>query len=103
MPGTVGFVSKWYLAAGAFEDGMWLLSFLVMGSSFLAVIYVGRVIEVAWFREPSAAVAEISEAPLSLLIPTWVLTAACVVFGIDAAFTAGVAERAAAALLAGAL
>lgn len=103
VPGTVGFVSKWYLAAGAFEAGSWLLAFLVMASSFLAVIYVGRVVEVAWFREPSPAAAAVTEAPLSLLVPTWVLIAACVIFGIDASFTAGVAEVAASALLAGLL
>ncbi|ESR22757.1 monovalent cation/H+ antiporter subunit D family protein [Lutibaculum baratangense] len=103
VPGTVGFVSKWYLAAGAFESGAWLLSFLIMASSFLAVVYVGRVVEIAWFREPTQAVASVEEAPLSLIIPTWVLVAASVVFGLDAAFTAGVAERAAEALLAGIL
>ena len=74
-----------------------------MGSSFLAVIYIGRVVEIAWFREPSPQMMEVEEAPLSMLVPTWVLVAFCVVFGLDASFTAGVARRAAETLLAGIL
>jgi multicomponent Na+:H+ antiporter subunit D len=101
IPGTVGFVSKWYLALAAFENGWWWLAFLIVISSFLAVIYIGRVVEMAWFRAPSAAVAEATEPPLSMLIPTWILAGACIVFGLDAEMTAGLAQRAADVLFAG--
>lgn len=101
VPGTVGFVSKWYLALGAIEQGWWWLAFLIVGSSLLAVVYVGRVVEVAWFREPSAKAAAVGEAPVAMVACTWVLIGACVVFGLDAELTAGVAGRAAEALLAG--
>ena len=53
VPGTVGFVSKWYLALGAFEAGLWWLAFLIVISSALAVVYLGRIVEVAWFRPPA--------------------------------------------------
>ena len=33
IPGTVGFVSKWYLVVAAFERGWWWLSFLIVASS----------------------------------------------------------------------
>ena len=46
VPGTVGFVSKWYLALASFESGQGWLAFAIMGSSLLAVVYVGRVVEV---------------------------------------------------------
>ncbi|TCT04151.1 multisubunit sodium/proton antiporter MrpD subunit [Tepidamorphus gemmatus] len=101
VPGTVGFVSKWYLALGAIEQGWWWLAFLIVASSLLAVVYIGKVVEVAWFREPSAKAARIGEAPVTMIVCTWVLAAACIVFGIDAELTAGVAGRAAEALLAG--
>ncbi|HRD76031.1 MAG TPA: monovalent cation/H+ antiporter subunit D family protein, partial [Hyphomicrobiaceae bacterium] len=39
VPGTAGFVSKWYLAVGAFERGWWPLVFLLLASSLLAVVY----------------------------------------------------------------
>ena len=51
-PGTSGFVSKWYLALGALDKGWWVLVFLIVGSSLIALVYVGRVLEVAWLREP---------------------------------------------------
>ena len=53
-PGTAGFISKWYLAVGAFQKGWWPLVFLILASSMLAMVYIGRVVEVAWFREPLA-------------------------------------------------
>lgn len=101
VPGTVGFISKWYLALGAFEKGWWWLAFLIVASSLLAVVYIGRVVEAAYFREPSGATAGASEAPASMLVPLFLLAAACVAFGIDADLTAGVAGRAAEVLFAG--
>lgn len=101
VPGTVGFISKWYLAMAAIENGWWWLAFLIMGSSFLAVIYIGRVIEMAWFRKPTGAAADATDPPLSMLVPTWILAGACIAFGIDSEMTAGIAAQAADVLFAG--
>jgi multicomponent Na+:H+ antiporter subunit D len=101
VPGTVGFVSKWYLVVAGFEQGWWWLSFLVVASSLLTVIYVGRVIEAVFFRAPSEAAAKAVEAPLVMLIPIWLLAGATVFFGIDAGLTAGIAGKAAALLIGG--
>ena len=68
-------------------------------ASVLAVIYVWRVVERAYFREPSEAAVEAGEAPLSLLIPTWILISANLYFGIDTSLTIGVATQAATSLL----
>lgn len=103
VPGTVGFVSKWYLALAAIENGWWWLAFLIVASSFLAIVYIGRVVEMAWFRAPPEDKSGAGEAPLSMLVPTWILAAACVVFGLDADLTAGLAARAAEVLYAGLL
>jgi multicomponent Na+:H+ antiporter subunit D len=100
-PGTSGFISKWYLAVGALDKGWWILVFLIMGSSLIALVYVGRVLEIAWLREPSPAIAHASDPPLSMLLPLLALAGATIYFGIDTEWTAGVAGTAAKALLGG--
>ena len=101
IPGTAGFVSKWFLIMGAVEQGLWWLVAVIVFSSLLAVIYVGRIIEIAWFREPVAAAAAPRKPPLEMLAVTWVLAAATIWFGLDTRITAGVAAEAAELLLAG--
>jgi multicomponent Na+:H+ antiporter subunit D len=98
VPGTVGFVSKWYLVLGALERGDWWLAGLIVASSVLALVYMGRIVEAAYFR-PALATGPGGEMPLSMLIPAWVLVAACVYFGFDTALTADVAAQAARGLL----
>jgi multicomponent Na+:H+ antiporter subunit D len=101
VPGTVGFVSKWYLVLAALEVGAWWVAMLIVLSSLLAVIYVWRFVEAAYFREPSPAVARMGEAPLSMLVPAWLMVAACVYFGLDTSLTLGGAAQAAAQLMRG--
>ncbi len=50
VPLTVGFVSKWYLVLGALEAGLWPVAVLILLSSLLALVYVWRVVEVAYFQ-----------------------------------------------------
>jgi multicomponent Na+:H+ antiporter subunit D len=99
VPLTVGFVSKWYLVTGAFESGLWPVAVLILLSSLLAVIYIWRVVEVAYFRQPPEDAPEIREAPLSLLVPIWVLAGATVFFGVFTSLSVGVASAAARMLL----
>ncbi len=100
VPLTVGFVSKWYLILAALERGWWPVAVLVLLASLLALVYVWRVVEVAYFREfPGEE--ETREAPWTLLGPTWALVALNLYFGIDAARTADIARRAAEVLMAG--
>ncbi|THE62759.1 monovalent cation/H+ antiporter subunit D family protein [Salinadaptatus halalkaliphilus] len=40
LPPTVGFVGKWYIALGAFQEGLWLVSALVLGSTLLSAGYI---------------------------------------------------------------
>jgi len=98
VPATVGFVTKWYLIRAALERGEWPLAALVLASSLLAVIYVWRVVEVAYFREPPAG-RELREAPLSMLLPTWALIGASLLFGLWTTLPVGAAQRAARSLL----
>lgn len=101
VPVTVGFISKWYLIQAALERNWWPVAVLVLMSSLLALVYVWRVVEVAYFKEPSEKASVASEAPLSMLIPTWVLIGATLFFGLSTSASAGVARQAARLLLGG--
>jgi multicomponent Na+:H+ antiporter subunit D len=91
IPGTAGFVSKWYLILGAFDKDWWWLAALVVVTSLISIVYIGRVIEAAWFREPGGAVAIAKEAPPEMLVPIWIMAIATIYFGIDTELTAGFA------------
>lgn len=94
VPLTVGFVSKWYLVLGAMERGWWPVVVLILLGSLLALVYVWKIIEVAYFKPVSAENEHVREAPISLLIPALILVAANLYFGIDTRFTVGVAQLA---------
>ncbi len=98
VPGTAGFIGKWYLVLAAIERGWWWLVFAIMLSSLLAVIYLGRVLESVWLR-PAPTGTRARDMPLSMLVPAWILVIGCVWFGLDTDLTAGIARRAATELL----
>lgn len=98
VPLTVGFVSKWYLVEAVIAQGWWPLAFVIAGSSLIALGYVWRVVETAYLREAPEGVVR-KEAPLSMLIPTWVFAGASIYFGIDSGLTSTAASRAANALI----
>lgn len=99
VPGTAGFVSKWYLVTAALEKGWIWLAVLILLSSLLAVGYVFRVLEVAWFREPPAGDERVLEPPVNMWLPAWILIGATIVFGLWTEMTGGVAEKAATLLM----
>jgi multicomponent Na+:H+ antiporter subunit D len=102
VPATAGFISKWYLVSAVLERDDYLLAALILVSSLLAVVYVWRVVEVAYFRQPAnGSDTRIREAPVTLLLPTWTLAGATVYFGLFTGLPAGAAARAAAELLGG--
>jgi multicomponent Na+:H+ antiporter subunit D len=95
MPLTVGFVSKWYLVTAALEQQQWLIAILVLLGSLLAMVYMGRIVEAAYMRDPIDANDKVKEAPMLMLIPMWLLVIANIYFGIDNSLTVGAAEAAA--------
>lgn len=102
VPMTAGFISKWLLLTSSFEAGYWQVAALMLLSSLLAVVYVWKVVEVLFFADPSEAAAKATEAPLSMLIPMYVVIAATIVFGVWTQFSAGLAMDAAEFLFNGA-
>jgi len=98
VPLTAGFISKWYLILAALQaDLAWLIP-LILITSLMAIYYIWRVVEAAWFLEPPDHSEPVSEAPAALLIPLWVMVALNFYFGIDTRLTVGAAEAAARAL-----
>ena len=98
VPATAGFISKWYRVSAALEAGWWPVAVLVLMSSLLAVIYVWRVVEVAYFQEPPEG-SEVKEAPLAMLVPTCLLISATIFFGLWGSLSSGMARAAAEMLL----
>jgi len=100
VPMTAGFISKWYLVKAALENGWWDVIILILLGSLLAVVYIWRVVETAFFNPSHEHEEEESgEAPLSLLIPMWSLVIANIYFGIDTSLPLGLAQQATAILM----
>jgi len=100
VPGTAGFITKWYLIVGAIDRGLWWLVAVILISSLIAVAYVWRVVEAAYLR-PAPDGAACGEAPPGMLAAGLAMALLCVYFGFDTSFSAGGASDAAAMLLRG--
>ena len=99
VPFTTGFISKWYLVSASLEQNYWWLAGLILLGSLVTAAYVWKLVELAYFRtDPKEEIVR-QEAPLSLLIPTWILVVANIYFGINAQFTGSSATHAANAIL----
>ncbi|MGW0735149.1 proton-conducting transporter transmembrane domain-containing protein [Streptomyces sp. NPDC002851] len=120
VPPSAGFVSKWALVAAMVERGQWLVLAAMLASSLIAVVYVGRIVEVAWFREPreprepraprepqeartgagaEAGAGAAGRPPASMVAAIWFLVLLSLYFGIDPTLPAHLADAAAEALL----
>lgn len=99
VPGTAGFVTKWHLLLAALQDGHWWIIAVIASSSLLAAAYVWRFVEMAYLRTPPTSAVRREEAPLQMLVPAWVLVAACIYFGFETSFSLGGARDAATLLL----
>jgi len=100
-PLTAGFISKWFLVQAALEQSLWWLVVLIVASSMLAVVYVWRLVEALYFKEPAAGSENVREAPLSVLLPTLLLAAANIYFGLDTRLTVELTGNAAVLLMRG--
>jgi multicomponent Na+:H+ antiporter subunit D len=94
IPGTAGFISKWYFVLAALEQQYWLIAVVILLGSLFSVAYIWRIVEVMFFRPATDAGPPVNEAPLSLLIPMWTLVLANIYFGINTELTINVAETA---------
>ena len=65
----------------------------------MAVVYIGKVVDVMYFKPAPESTAPVKEAPKSMLIPCWIFALLTLYFGIDTRLTAGLAGRVAGNLL----
>jgi multicomponent Na+:H+ antiporter subunit D len=101
VPGTAGFISKWYLVTAALEAGP--LGFLLIGviviGSLMAVVYIWRVVEATWFEPAANADAEVHEAPVTMLAIIWLAALTNIYFGLFTELPRALATEAAKTLI----
>ncbi|MEW8508116.1 MAG: monovalent cation/H+ antiporter subunit D family protein [Candidatus Thiodiazotropha sp.] len=93
VPGTTGFISKWYLVTALLEASLWPLALLVLAASVLALVYIGRVIEVAYYR-PLAPERQHKQVPLTMHAGLWVLALSNLYFGFNTELSVGLSSLA---------
>ena len=98
VPLTAGFLSKYYLAVGAYEAGYWFVLPVLLASSLFTAVYVWRIVSLVWFAPADEEARIGDDVPWTMRIPGLTLAAACLVFGMTST-GADLARQAAKALL----
>ncbi len=101
VPGTAGFISKWYLITAVLGEGtlgIALVAVIIL-SSLMAVVYIWRVIESAYFQTPNEGASRVSEAPIEMLIVTWIAVIANIYFGLNTELQVSLSSSAAELLM----
>lgn len=104
VPATAGFVSKLNLVQAAMDREWYWAATVIVVTSVLAIVYIGRMLLAAYFQSPpeidGVAVAK-NEAPLMMLIPMWFLVLLSIAIGINADLVSELAKGAADVLMGG--
>ena len=98
VPPTCGFFSKWYLILGAIRAEHWVFMGALLFSSLVNAVLFFRIIEIAFFEPFTDHHAHghdhqpepIDEAPLSMVVPLWIVAAALVIVGM---YTSGIVTK----------
>ncbi|MBW2649823.1 MAG: hypothetical protein JRC66_02160 [Deltaproteobacteria bacterium] len=85
VPPTCGFFSKWYLIQGSVMAGNWTFVVALLFSSLVNIVLFFRIIETGYYDFDPAGSEHtheenivVNEAPLSMLIPTFVVAVAII-------------------------
>ena len=84
VPFTAGFVSKVNLATAAADKGWWWAVAVIVITSVLAIIYMGRILLSAYFGDApqiDGQAAKRNEAPMMMLVPMWILAIMSIAVG----------------------
>ncbi len=81
IPGTSGFISKWFLALGALDLGRPFYVAIILLSSLLNGIYYFPIVVNAFFGSKIEPHPEHKDVPASMLIPILLLAAGVIFFG----------------------
>jgi multicomponent Na+:H+ antiporter subunit D len=88
VPPTCGFFSKWYLISGAIQAGHYGFMVALIFSSLVNVILFFRVFEIGYYEPLSDhhghdhPAEPMAEAPLTMLVPLYVVAASLIVVGL---------------------
>ncbi len=99
LPLTAGFISKVYLILATLDAGYFLITAMVVISSALSLVYIGKIIE-AMFLRPAPDGFTASENPW-IYLPLWAVALANIYFGVHAAPIVDMAMAAADAFMGG--
>ncbi len=81
VPPTGGFVSKWFILAGAFQADNYVAIFTIITSTVLNAAYFLPIVFIVWFgRETEGALPEHGEAPLPMVIALTTTAALTILF-----------------------
>ena len=81
VPLTAGFISKLYLFKAIFETGNGFYVALIALSSVLSVLYLWKIFEVMWLKEPVQPL-KIDKEPASAYLPVWLMVGLIMIFGV---------------------
>lgn len=93
VPGTAGFISKWYLVTALLDASLWPLALVILIASVLTLIYIGRVIEVAYFQPAPEGITQ-QKVPKSMLVALWVFALSNIYFGLYSDINLGISSLA---------
>ena len=93
VPGSVGFISKWYLISSSVQAGLWPVAILIVLSSLLAVVYIWKIVEISYLAKSIDEHNQVKDVPLEMLIPLWILVGLNFYFGLNAQLTTSIASR----------
>lgn len=101
IPGTAGFITKWYLITAALDEGPWGMAAaaVVLVSSLLAAAYVWRVVRVMCFAAPAQRPPDTGVGDPMLVAAACVAALASLCFGLAPEVPVGFAQAAARSLL----
>ncbi len=82
IPGTAGFISKWFLGLGALDNNSMLILIFLLTSSLLNAAYFMPVIYRAFFRAPAAEDLHLAEAKPAMVVPLTITATITVLLGL---------------------
>ena len=96
VPLTSGFISKWYLIKASIDAGYWFFVLVIVFSSVLAIIYIGRIIESAYFKSEENRILiydENRKTPYLLFFSLLIFTFINIYFGIETTLNVDIAMQ----------
>jgi len=96
VPLTSGFISKWYLIKASLEAGYWISVSIIVISSVMAIIYIGRIIETTYFKSTAKQTATLDldkKRPYLLFLSLVVISFINIYFGIETSLNVDMASQ----------